>query len=248
MKDFIAERDRAVLERNGLANFDALWAVQLQAVDEPNVERGGWSSVYRLEADGVAFYLKRQSNHLTRSLQHPFGEPTFAREFRNIQRYQRLGIPSLQASFFGQRRIAGEQRAILLTRALDGWEDLSDWLARWPQLDDGQRGSIMNASGELARRLHQAGQMHGCFYPKHIFLRQQEGRWQACLIDLEKTRPLLLGQRDRVKDLEPLFRRARCLGSEDMRGLLAAYLGNGRAVDAWLQRLTRRRSDKESRA
>lgn len=248
MKDFIAERDRAVLERNGLADFDALWAVQLQAVDEPNVERGGWSSVYRLEVDGVAFYLKRQSNHLTRSVQHPFGEPTFAREFRNIQRYQRLGIPSLHASYFGQRRVAGEQRAILLTRALDGWEDLSEWLARWPELDDAQRGSIMNASGELARRLHQAGQMHGCFYPKHIFLRQQEGRWQACLIDLEKTRPLLLGQRDRVKDLEPLFRRARCLGSEDMRGLLAAYLGNGRAVDAWLQRLARRRSDKESRA
>jgi len=247
MKDFIAEADRAVLERNGLADFDALWALQLQAVDEPNIERGGWSSVFRLDLDGAAFYLKRQSNHLTRSLMHPFGEPTFAREFRNIRRYQKLGIPALQASFFGRRRVAGEQRAILLTRALDGWEDLDGWLARWQQLDVMHRQAIIRATGELARMLHDAGQMHGCFYPKHIFLREQGGRWQACLIDLEKTRPLLLGQRDRVKDLEPLLRRARCIDDEDMEGLLVAYLADEKAVDSWLQRLRRRRRDKESR-
>lgn len=96
MTDFIAAHDRALLERHGLASFDALWALQLEAVDEPNTERGGWSSVYRLELDNAAYYLKRQSNHLTRSLLRPLGEPTFAREFRNIQRYSVLGIPSLQ--------------------------------------------------------------------------------------------------------------------------------------------------------
>lgn len=81
MNDFIAQADRPTLERHGLASFDALWSVQLTAVDEPNVERGGWSSVFRLELDDSAFYLKRQSNHLTRTLAHPFGEPTFARSF-----------------------------------------------------------------------------------------------------------------------------------------------------------------------
>ena len=98
MSDFLAADDRALLERNGLATFDALWAKQLDAVDEPNTSRGGWSSVFRLELDGQGYYLKRQSDYLTRTLHRPFGEPSFAREFRNISRYRQLGIPALQAA------------------------------------------------------------------------------------------------------------------------------------------------------
>lgn len=247
MTDFIAESDRSVLERNGLADFDALWAVQLEAVDEPNIERGGWSSVFRLELDGAAFYLKRQSNHLTRSIAHPLGEPTFAREFRNIRRYERLGVPALRASFFGQRKVGGEQRAVLLTRALDGWTDLGVWLQQWPQLGEDQRQAIIRATGELARTLHRAGQMHGCFYPKHIFLRERADGWQACVIDLEKTRPLLLGRRDRIKDLEPLVRRAGCIGEDGVRCLLSAYLDDDQRLESWLQRLSQRRKDKGTR-
>ena len=77
MSDFLAAEDRALLERHGLATFDALWARQLDAVDEPNTSRGGWSSVFRLELDGHGYYLKRQSNYLTRSLHRPLGEPSF---------------------------------------------------------------------------------------------------------------------------------------------------------------------------
>lgn len=247
MTDFIAAQDRALLERHGLASFDALWALKLEAVDEPNTERGGWSTVYRLELDERAFYLKRQSNHLTRSLLHPFGEPTFAREFRNIRRYAELNIPALQAAFFAERRVPGERRAVLLTRALDGWQDLDSWLPRWHELDALHRGAILRACGELARRLHQAGQMHGCFYPKHIFLREQDGRVDAQLIDLEKTRPLLLGRRDRIKDLEPLLRRARIWSEAEVRELLAAYLGGAADVDAWWRRLGARQRHKEAR-
>jgi len=246
MNDFIAQADRPTLERHGLASFEALWSVQLTAVDEPNVERGGWSSVFRLELDDSAFYLKRQSNHLTRTLAHPFGEPTFAREFRNIRRYAQLGVPALQASFFGQRKVDGERRAILLTRALDGWMDLDGWLKRWPELNEPRRQAIIGAVGALAHTLHQAGQMHGCFYPKHIFLREQDGHWQACLIDLEKTRPLLLGWRDRIKDLEPLVRRASCIGEQGVRHLLSVYLDDPRLVEPWLLQLQRRREAKEA--
>jgi hypothetical protein len=81
-----------LLERNGLADFDALWNLQLDAVDEPNTSRGGWSSVFRMDLEGQGFYLKRQSNYLTRTLHSPLGEPSFAREFRNIQRYQQLAF------------------------------------------------------------------------------------------------------------------------------------------------------------
>jgi hypothetical protein len=247
VSDFIAAQDRALLERHGLSSFDALWALKLEAVDEPNTERGGWSSVYRLDLGEASFYLKRQSNHLTRTLSHPFGEPTFAREFRNIQRYTELNIPALHAAFFAERKLPGEQRAILLTRALDGWCDLDSLLPTWHERSEAQRAAILQACGQLARQLHGAGQMHGCFYPKHIFLREASAGFDAQLIDLEKTRPLLFGQRDRIKDLEPLLRRASVWSEAELRVLLAAYLGAGADLDAWSKRLGARRHNKEAR-
>ena len=250
MTDFIAGTDRALLERNGLADFDALWAVQLDAVDEPNTSGGGWSSVFRMDLEGQGFYLKRQSNYLTRALHSPLGEPSFAREFRNIERYKTLGIPALEAVFFGERKVPGERRAILMTRALDGWTDLDSLLEQWSQLTAGQQQAILQACGQLARRLHAVRQVHGCFYPKHIFLQPDGAAYRAQLIDLEKTRPLLLGQRDRVKDIEPLLRRAHAWTEADVRALLAAYLeqpADSGLVDAWYQRLNVRRSHKETR-
>lgn len=249
MTDFLAAEDRPLLARHGLDSFEALWARQLDAVDEPNTSGGGWSSVFRLELEGQGYYLKRQSNYLTRTWSHPFGEPSFSREFRNISRYRELGIPALQAVFYGQRKVDGEVRAILLTRALDGWDDLDSLLHRWPALTVEQRCAILQACGQLARRLHGMRQVHGCFYPKHIFLQAIANGYQARLIDLEKTRPLLFGQRDRVKDLEPLLRRARAWNDNDVRELLSAYLDQpieGALVDSWMSRLTARRSHKEA--
>ncbi|CRM35953.1 putative lipopolysaccharide biosynthesis-like protein [Pseudomonas sp. FH4] len=250
MNDFLATEDRALLERHGLADFDALWARQLDAVDEPNTSRGGWSSVFRLELEGRGFYLKRQSNYLTRTLHRPLGEPTFAREFRNISRYRQKAIPALQAAFYGERKVAGEYRALLLTRALDGWNDLDSLLEQWPTLSDAQHRAILVACGQLARKLHGVGQVHGCFYPKHIFLQATGDGYAAQLIDLEKTRPLLLGRRDRVKDLEPLLRRAGAWSQEQVRQFLAAYLDqplDSSLVDNWAQLLAGRRSHKEAR-
>lgn len=183
-------------------------------------------------------------------MHRPFGEPSFSREFRNISRYRALGIPALQAAFYGERKVAGEHRAMLLTRALDGWNDLDSLLEQWPQLSDPQHRAILLACGQLARRLHGVGQVHGCFYPKHIFLQATGDGYAAQLIDLEKTRPLLFGWRDRVKDLEPLLRRAPQWSDAQTRHLLAAYLEqpeDSPLVATWQQRLTARRSHKEHR-
>ena len=135
---------------------------------------------------------------------------------------------------------------MLLTRALDGWQDLDHWLQAWPRVGEAQRQAILRACGELARRLHRAGQVHGCFYPKHIFLREAPGGFAARLIDLEKTRPLLLGERDRVKDLEPLLRRAGVWGEAEVCALLAAYLAPGTDLERWWRRLGARRRHKEA--
>ena len=247
MSDFIAAEDRAILAAQQLDSFEALWALELEAVDEPNTERGGYSTVSRLQLGEQAYYLKRQSNHLTRSLRHPFGEPTFARELRNIEHYRQLGIPALQAAFFAQRRLDGKQCAILLTRALDGWRDLDSWLQGWESHPVAQRLAIVQACGELARRLHEARQMHGCFYPKHIFLREEADGFHAQLIDLEKTRGLWFGRRDRIKDLEPLLRRAGAWSEAEVHQLVVAYLGGEADASRWCQRLGARQRNKEAR-
>ena len=250
MSDFIAAAERGLLERHGLADFESLWEVQLDAVDDPNTGRGGWSSVFRLELEGTGFYLKRQNNYLTRTLHRPFGEPSFSREFRNVSLYQTLGIPALQAVYYGERNGDGNHRAILMTRALDSWTDLDSLLQQWSTLTAHQRLAILQACGQLARTLHAARQVHGCFYPKHIFLRPRSGAYVAQLIDLEKTRSALFGWRDRVKDLEPLLRRAPEWSEAETRELLASYTQasvDSVLVENWWQRLVKRGCRKEAR-
>ena len=86
---------------------------------------------------------------------------------------------------------------------------------------------------------------------RYQFLRETDDAYEATLIDLEKTRPLWFGLRDRVRDLEPLLRRAPDWNETDVRNLLAAYLGTsstGPEVDDWYRRLGARRKKKENRA
>lgn len=254
MNDFISPADRVILERHGLAGFDALWHLRLASVDAPNENRGGWSEVCRLDLDGQGYYLKRQRNHLTRRLAHPCGEPTFAREFRNIRRFHAHGVPTLHAAFFARRRLPGkiagkrDDCAILLTRALDDWRAMDQWFAEWASVAGDTRARLLAACGEIARRLHACGLIHACFYPKHVFLRAQGEGFAAKLIDLEKVRPAWLGRRDRCRDLEQFFRHAPALGGEETDTLLAAYLADApesAEVAAWRRRLAKRRERKD---
>lgn len=252
MSDFIAATDKNLLTKQGLHNFDALWSLKLPQVDEPNHERGGWSSVSYLTIGTKGYYLKRQSNHLTRSLTAPFGEPTFAREFRNITHYQQLGIPAVTAAFFGERTKGSEKQAILLTHALEGWQDLDSYLSQWQALTQQTQKAIIKACGLLLKQLHDKKILHGCFYPKHIFLKPHDDWFETCLIDLEKTRKLRLGHKDRLKDLDTLTRRTKDAWSQtEYRMLLSCYLDRACQsveVDHWLERIAKRNKKKESRA
>lgn len=252
MTDFIAATDKNLLQKNGLHHFEALWALKLPQIDEPNTERGGWSNVCYLTIGNKGYYLKRQTNHLTRSLKAPFGKPTFAREFRNIQRYQRLGIPAVTAAFFGMRIQGHDKQAILLTHALDGWQDLQSYLLNWQRLPTEEQQAIIKACGRLLKQLHDKKILHGCFYPKHIFLKPHEDWFEICLIDLEKTRKLLFGKKDRLKDLDTLTRRTKNYWAEpEYRSLLSNYLDRASQsieVDHWLKLLIQRNKNKENRA
>ena len=241
---FLADSARALFAQHRLEGFAALWALDLDSVDTPNTGRGGWSSVSRLEladADGVvhAFYLKRQIDHLSRSLRRPLGEATFAREFRNIRRCQHDDVPALEAVFFGQRRIAGKVCALLVTRALDDHRPLDRWLADWPTLPRATRRLIVDAVAALVRTLHGAGHLHNCLYPKHVFVRIEAGAASARLIDLEKTRRLHLGARDRARDLDALNRHAPGPAATERLRFLLRYLGRD-GLDASGARLARK--------
>lgn len=106
MTDFANDTWRAVLARNGLDGFDALWNLEVPWFEPPNRRRGGWSGVARCELEDAAgqrrgVFLKRQENHKTFSWRHPFkGIPTFLREFRLIRRYRAGGVPTLDPVYF----------------------------------------------------------------------------------------------------------------------------------------------------
>jgi hypothetical protein len=194
-RSFLAAAWRAVLAHNGLNTFDDFWPLDVGWFERPNERRGGWSGVSRCElprSDGsiARIFLKRQEDHVTRTLMHPVrGELTFACEFRNILRYQRLGIPTLTPVFFGTRDQNGKQQAVLVTEELVGFRALDDMARDWRELPPLTRHAIVQATGRLLRQIHSAGLTHNSFYPKHIFLRlDAEARVEARIIDLERTK------------------------------------------------------------
>ncbi|WP_106478631.1 lipopolysaccharide kinase InaA family protein [Phytohalomonas tamaricis] len=253
MKDTIAPETRTLFENAGLTSFDVIWNKEIPAVDAPNLERGGHSEVGLLELDTLEgtkrFYVKRQINHLGRSFARPLGEPTFARELRNIKRFAHKGIPALSAAWYGERRSSDGWRAILVTPELAGYEDLVGLHARWENLDEDSRLAIVASSAQLVGKLHHAGWMHGSLYAKHVFLKQDgEQHWQAQFIDLEKCRPLLT-RRDRLRDLEILMRRLPKWDSTTLRHFFVHYLGGDTSdarINSWQQALEKRQAKKKT--
>jgi heptose I phosphotransferase len=172
--------------------FDHFWTLQLETTDPPNTGRGGLSEVFQTHIASVEAYLKRQTMHLKYSLQAPFGEPTFAHEFRSLQRAQTLGISTPKVIFFGQKNLPGKPKsAILITESLASThQSLSNILANWQRIAQPQRLEIMAAIGSTVARLHAANLSHNCLYPKHIFIaRTPANTVDIALIDFEKTRP-----------------------------------------------------------
>ena len=198
MRDFISESWREILAHNGLADFEALWALEAGWFETPNERRGGWSGVSRFELQRplggtVGVFIKRQKNHRARTILHPVGGvATFEREFQRIVAFQQHGIPSLEPVFFGVRGAGKNQRAILVTAELAGFVPLDALIAAWGR--DGvpplpARLPVIKAVAALAAKMHSCRIRHNCFSPKHVFVRVgTDGQAEARVIDLEKSR------------------------------------------------------------
>lgn len=214
MKDFVNDRWRSILDHNGLRDFEALWKLDAVWFEAPNQRRGGWSGVSRCELNlpqggKAAIFLKRQENHGTRTLSHPLsGVPTFLREFKRIMMYRDNAIPTLEPVYFGMRGRGKKQRAILATEELTGFVSLEDLTRQWgrgnvpPRVE---RRPIIEAVADLLKKMHAHGIRHGCFFPKHVFVRVFPDKTvEARVIDLEKSRRRPLRVMCALRDLYSL--------------------------------------------
>jgi hypothetical protein len=240
MQDYLAQGWGELLAHNGLKGFDALWALEADWFEPPNERRGGWSGVVRLglkRPDGTVegVFLKRQENHLRRTLQHPLsGEPTFAGEMQNILRLQEAGVPTLEPLYYGQRQVDGRWRAILVTRELVGFKPLDWWMHQWREagwhLNRPIRLAVIHEAARVVRRLHAGGLVHNSLHPKHLFVRVSKGDdglplAEVRLIDLEKMRRAFSPLRAARRDLDSLNRRCQPYSRSDRLRFLRAYLG-----------------------
>jgi len=232
MQDHSSSDWPAMAAANGLDSFESIWALDIGWFEPPNVRRGGWSGVSRLElisTDGhhEALFIKRQENHETFSWRHPFkGISTFRREFRNLERLHSVGVATLDLLYFAERNIAADRRAILITRELTGYKPLDVCLAEWRQqgLPSGivWRETLQRIAA-VARVMHRQRIQHNCFHPKHIFLGELHGQVDVRLIDLEKAKRCWSTEQAMLRDLDALNRRVKAVRNTDRLRFLLAY-------------------------
>ncbi|WP_249583532.1 lipopolysaccharide kinase InaA family protein [Pseudomonas viridiflava] len=178
--------------KNGFSHF---WSQSGEWVEEPNVRRGGESGVQRLITDdGQTLYSKRQTGHIYRSWLHPFGRPTVLRERDALEGLNRLGVSVPQIVFCGAERTENEWRALLVTEALEGFEEFEKWLAAGGREQYGELlyEQMLSEIGKTLARMHLGRWQHSCLYIKHIFVRVtgegDQARAEVALLDLEKGR------------------------------------------------------------
>jgi len=235
MKHYIAEEWRDILVFNDLASYEKVWALEAEWFEEPNYGRGGWSGVSRIElklplGGAVGVFLKRQEDHVTRTVSHPItGFPTFAREFDVIRAFQQHSVPSLDVVFFEQWKEAGHQRAFIMTEELSGYRPLSSdeykMGAKFLSTNK-QKNDLFEKLTTLMKAMHKHNFQHGCFYPKHVFAKQlPEGGIDLRVIDLEKVKKLFIKKRAVFRDIDTLMRHSNGWGDNDKLAFFKVYQG-----------------------
>ena len=164
-------------------------------------------------------FIKRQQNHNFRTLLHPVrGLPTVYREYRNIRRMKKHGVPCPDLVFYGHR-IAGRQwQAILVTRSLEGYRPLEDSLGAIEQDNLDARRALIASVAQTLSQMHRHYLRHSCLHAKHIFVRAEhaggsngEGtcRWDAAVSAREKRGVFFPVSRRATHDLDQLPRQGR---------------------------------------
>jgi len=233
----------ACMEQAGYTDFDSWWNAEVNLVEIGNF-RGpdantSWSHVSRITLpDGRTVYLKRQQNHFPNNIALKFRRiPTFELEWRNYQRLQEAGVPTMKIVYFASRKVKGDHQCIVVSEELKGMNPIDEIIkcfeqTEWPSRED--RLKILGAIVTVVRKMHDAGIIHNALYGRHIYLNipivdgkpEITGDIHACLIDLERTKfpgadsPKLI-----TKDLEKMYRRIKQWPARDCLWFLKQYLG-----------------------
>jgi heptose I phosphotransferase len=230
---------RTLLERGGLATFDALFA----AGEAERVDGHRLRSVSRLhipDADGaeVVVYLKRRWRPNARRswrdlLRLTWPMPAAEREWTNAMRLVRAGIPVAARVAWGRSDDRGRPRTLVVFREVAG-PSLAAWLhgARQIPPAPGLRRAVAKAVGRAVRALHDAGFSFPDLYGKHLYLENLEsGRPRVVLIDVQRLRRATAARK--AKDLAALLVSTGGLGASrsDRLRVLASYRGQ-RNLDA----------------
>lgn len=214
----------------GTDQFEYFWQQQGEWVEEPNQRRGGESGVQRLRDDrGHLLYAKRQVGHIYRSVLHPFGRPTVLREYEALHSFEQLGVRVPHIVYCGVERDADRQwRALLVSEALDGFEEIDNWYAKGGREHYGEalHDRILEDLARNLARMHQGHWQHGCLYAKHVFVKVvgegDEARAEVALLDLEKCRRRISKHKAAANDLRQL-RRHSSFSDADWEKLLYFY-------------------------
>ena len=233
MKQYINPQWQYTLLNNGFNQFEKIWQLPSHWVDGINKRGDGWSGVSRVQLNlpsGEArnVYVKRQQNYGRR---YRPSMPVLEQEFNNIQRMHNLKIPTLTPIYFGKQKTTEGLQAVLITEALIGFQSLQDWLQYW-QIHGwpsyAEQVTIINVMANTIKCLHRFGMIHGCLYPKHIFLSLDKEEPEIRLIDLEKCRYWPLVRHRTVRDLSTLSYYTREFSRTQQIRFFLAYLHQSR--------------------
>jgi len=245
---FASESARTLLEDNQLGRFADIWNLEAPWFEDPNERRDGVSGVVTWQLklpDGSnqRIFIKRQENHNTSTYRHPFrGEPTFYREYRNIQMLESIGVPAIEVLYYGEALGGGKNQAILISRGLDGYISLADWFAQ-PENRANQKAvyALLKTVVKAIRSMHNKRVKHGCLYGKHLFVKaseigEAEMAFDVRLLDLEKAKVTWFKNHAIEKDISQLVRHTPGLDQDNTEKLLEYYF-EGSDLAGWRRRL-----------
>lgn len=179
----------------------------------------------------VTLFVKKQLNHTTRTLRHPIqGEPTFATEFHTIRFLQSHGLTAPNVILFGQRTVKEGQQAILVTEMLTGYQPLDR--VEKSKLSLLQQRELLRSVALTISKMHRLGVQHRALYAKHIFVKPRGQSFDIALIDLEKSRRMLLPWLQAMTDLVTLNYRTKGWSKSARHYFYKHYLGR-RQLSLW---------------
>ena len=229
MEPFAAQRYHAILARHGLQTFAGFWGLPWDWVEDPNKRRNGWSGVSRHtfsddEAGRFSIFVKRQENHNYRSLSHPFGKPTFFRDFRNILRMEQINVPTVEPVFYGERQEGDKLQAVLATIALEEYSELNS-LFQDPSVATPVRQAILHRLADVAQLMHRHHLQHNSLAGNHVLVKvEEDGTFDLRILDLEKTRRNFMPFDIAVRELEKFIRHAPTLTTDERTEFLLHYM------------------------